>query len=103
VLAAVKALGFAALVPGHGPVERDTRYIDLLSETIRTIGGQMKALAAQGLSREEAVARADYAAVEPRFTHGDPFLAHRFEDYVRSPLADAAYTVATGKPPEEAF
>jgi len=103
VLAAVKALGFATLVPGHGPVERDTQYIDLLSETIRTIGAQMKSLAGQGLARDEAVARADYAAVEPRFVHGDPFLAHRFEDYVRGPLADAAYVAATGKAPDEAF
>jgi len=102
-LAAIKALGFATLVPGHGPVERDAQYLDLLLETIRTIGGQMKTLGDQGIPREEAVGRADYSAVEPRFTHGDPFLAHRFEDYVRGPLADAAYVAGKGERPEEAF
>jgi glyoxylase-like metal-dependent hydrolase (beta-lactamase superfamily II) len=103
VLAAVEKLGFVALVPGHGPVERDARYVDLLSETVRTIAAQMKGLADRGVSREEAVGRADYSAVEPRFTHGDPFLAHRFEDSVRMPLADAAFTAGQGGLPDEAF
>jgi glyoxylase-like metal-dependent hydrolase (beta-lactamase superfamily II) len=103
VLAAIKALGFTSLVPGHGPVEHDAQYLDLVSETIRTTAAQMKAFADQGLSREAAVARADYSAVEPRFTHGDPFLAHRFDDYVSKALADAAYLAAQGSVPEEAF
>ena len=103
VLGDIKALGFASLVPGHGPVEHDAQYLDLLSDTIRTIAGQMEASAARGLSREEAVSKADYTALEPLFTHGDPFLANRFEDYVRAPLAEAAFLAATGKPPDEAF
>jgi glyoxylase-like metal-dependent hydrolase (beta-lactamase superfamily II) len=103
VLAAIKALGFASLVPGHGPVAHDTQYLDLLSDTIQTIAGQMSASAGRGLSREEAVAHADYTAVEPRFTHGNPFLANRFEDYVRVPLAEAAFLAATGSLPDEAF
>jgi glyoxylase-like metal-dependent hydrolase (beta-lactamase superfamily II) len=103
VLGAIKALGFASLVPGHGPVAHDAQYLDLLSETIRTIAGQMSDSAARGLSREDAVAKADYTTVEPRFTHGDPFLANRFEDYVRAPLADAAFQAAAGSLPDEAF
>ncbi len=103
VLAGIRDLGFSILVPGHGPVERDAQYLDLLSETIRAVANQLKTAAAGGRSREEVVAAADYAAVEPRFTHGDPFLAHRFEDYVRAPLADAAWLAAQGQTPDEAF
>src|SRR4029077_10864757 len=103
VLAAIQALGFKSLVPGHGAVEHDAQYLDLLSETIRTITAQMKTLADQGVARDDAVARADYPAVEPRFTHGDAFLAHRFEDYVRKALADAAFGAAQGGLPDEAF
>ncbi len=44
----------------------------------------------------------DLATVEPRFTHGDPFLANRFQDYL-APLPEAAYAAATGKAPEEKF
>ncbi|HYV19842.1 MAG TPA: MBL fold metallo-hydrolase [Verrucomicrobiae bacterium] len=103
VLAAIRALGFKSLVPGHGAVEHEAQYLDLLCEAIRTIAGQMKTLADQGVARDDAIARADYAAVEPRFTHGDPFLAHRFEDYVRKALADAAFGAAQGGLPDEAF
>jgi glyoxylase-like metal-dependent hydrolase (beta-lactamase superfamily II) len=104
VLRKIKDLGFETLVPGHGPLEHDSKYIDLLAETIQTVSTQMKALVAQGLSQENAVAKIDFSSVEKRFTHGDPFLANRFQDYVsNSPLPDAAYLVETGKGPKEVF
>jgi cyclase len=98
VLDRIKALGFKTLVPGHGPVETDSQYVDLLVETIRSVSAQMKTLVAQGLSQEAAVAKVDFSGVEQRFTHGDPFLKNRFQDYVsRAGLAAAAYLVETGK------
>jgi glyoxylase-like metal-dependent hydrolase (beta-lactamase superfamily II) len=104
VLDRIKALGFKTLVPGHGLVESDSQYVDLLIDLIRTVSTQMKALVAQGVSEEEAVTRVDFSAVEKRFTHGDPFLTNRFRDYVAgAALPDAAYLVETGKGPKEAF
>jgi hypothetical protein len=42
--------------------------------------------------------------MEPRFTHGDPFLRSRFLDYVsNSALPAGAYLVESGKQPNEAF
>jgi glyoxylase-like metal-dependent hydrolase (beta-lactamase superfamily II) len=103
VLRKIEALGFATLVPGHGLVEHDATYVDLLIDTIQTVSDQMKALVARGLSQEEAVAKVDFSSVEPRFTHGDPFLHNRFLDYVVSALPAVAYTVESGKDPEETF
>jgi glyoxylase-like metal-dependent hydrolase (beta-lactamase superfamily II) len=104
VLERVKALGFKTLVPGHGPVETDSQYVDLLIDTIRSVSAQMKALVAQGLSQDAAVAKVDYSGVEQRFTRGDPFLKNRFQDYVsRAGLSAAAYLVETGKGPKEVF
>jgi glyoxylase-like metal-dependent hydrolase (beta-lactamase superfamily II) len=104
VLNQIKALGFETLVPGHGPVEVDSQYIDLLVETIQTVSTQMKSLVEQGLSEEDAIARIDFSHVEKRFTHGDPFLTNRFHDYVSSlALPKAAFLVASGKGPEEVF
>jgi len=102
VLAQIKALGFRALVPGHGAVQPDAAYLDLLSETIRLVATQMQELVARGVPREDAVTKIDLRAVESRFTHGDPFLANRFYDYL-SDLPDAAYAVATRGIPEEKF
>jgi glyoxylase-like metal-dependent hydrolase (beta-lactamase superfamily II) len=104
VLNRIKALGFRTLVPGHGLVENDSQYIDLLIDTIQAVSTQMKGLVAEGLSEEKAIAKVDFSAVEKRFTHGDPFLTNRFKDYVASfALADAAYLVETGKGPKEVF
>ena len=103
VLTRVKALGFATLVPGHGPVEHDSRYLDLLAETIQTVSAQMKGSVARGLSEKEAVASIDLSALEKRFTGGDAFLANRFHDYVSDSLPAAAWAVETRKAPTEAF
>lgn len=102
VLGQIKALGFQTLVPGHGAIQSDAAYLDLLSETVRLVATQMRAMVARGVSREEAVTKIDLRAVEPRFTHGDPFLANRFHDYL-SDLPAAAYAVATKGAPEEKF
>lgn len=103
VLDRIKALGFRTLVPGHGLVEHDAAYVDLLIDTFRSVSAQMKSLVARGASKEEAVAGIDFSSVEGRFTHGDPFLANRFHDYVSAALPEAAYLVATGAGIKEAF
>jgi len=104
VLAQIKTLGFKTLVPGHGLVAHDAQYVDLLTDTIRTVSVQMKAFVAQGLSKDAAFGKIDFSSVERRFTHGDPFLTNRFHDYVASAgLLEAAYAAETGKGPEEAF
>lgn len=104
VLNQIKALGFKTLIPGHGLVQNDSQYVDLLIDTIQLVSVQMKSLITQGLSEEDAIAKVDFSSVEKRFTHGDPFLANRFQDYVAATaLADATYLVQTGKGPKEAF
>jgi glyoxylase-like metal-dependent hydrolase (beta-lactamase superfamily II) len=102
-LEAIKALGFTTLVPGHGPVEHDAQYLDLLGETLRSIVTQVKALVANGVPEAEVAQKIDFSAVEGRFTHGDPFLANRFQDYVAGALPAAAYAVESGKGPVEVF
>jgi len=104
VLNKIKALGFKTLVPGHGLVENDPQYVDLLIDTIQAVSKQMKRLVAEGLSEEKAIAKVDFSTIEKRFTHGDPFLTNRFKDYVASfAFADAAYLVETGQGPKEVF
>jgi glyoxylase-like metal-dependent hydrolase (beta-lactamase superfamily II) len=103
VLAKIKALDFRILVPGHGLVQHDTAYVDLLLDTFRIVSSQMKALVAQGATKDDAIARIDFAAVEGRFTHGDPFLTNRFRDYVATALPAATYDVEKGTGVHEVF
>jgi len=103
VLDKLKALDFKLLIPGHGLVEHDAQYVDLLIDTIGSVSSQMKSLVAKGLSKEDAVSRVDYSAVEKRFTNGDAFLKNRFQDYVATALAEAAYLVESGTGVKETF
>jgi glyoxylase-like metal-dependent hydrolase (beta-lactamase superfamily II) len=103
VLDQLKTLDFKTLVPGHGAVEHDSAYVDLMIALFQSVSAQMKALVAKGASKDEAIAKIDLSIVENRFTHGDPFLTNRFHDYVTSALPEAAYLVETGAGVKEEF
>ena len=103
VLDEIKTMNFTTLVPGHGLVQHDSAYVDLLSDLIRTTSEQMKAQLAKGASHDDAVAKIDLSAIEQRFTHGDPFLTNRFHDYVTAGLPEAAYLAESGKGIKEQF
>jgi len=103
VLQKFKSLEFKTLVPGHGAVEHDASYVDLLIDTFDTASKQMKALLAKGTGKEQAIAAIDLSAIEQRFTHGDPFLKNRFDDYVASALPEATYLVESGEGIRESF
>jgi len=103
VLNKIKALGFKTLVPGHGEVQHDTIYVDLLATLIESVDKQTKALLAGGVSKEDALSRIDFSAVQERFTHGDAFLTNRFRDYVTKALPAAAYAIESGAGIQESF
>ncbi len=103
VLNKIKGLNFTTLVPGHGEVQHDDAYLNLIATLIETTRQQMKQLLASGASKEDAIAKTDLAAVESRFTHGDVFLMHRFDDYVAKALPAAAYLIETGEGIHESF
>jgi glyoxylase-like metal-dependent hydrolase (beta-lactamase superfamily II) len=48
-LDSLKALDAAVLIPGHGPVLRDYRYVDMVSRALRAVQGQVGAAVARGL------------------------------------------------------
>ena len=99
-LRALMALDFKMLVPGHGEVQVDREYLELMAETLDSIATQMDALVANGLTQEEARAKLDLSAFENRFTRGDVFLLDRFNEWFVAPITDAAWLIATGKDPE---
>ena len=96
----LKLLDHVLLVPGHGDVQRDDAYLDLLIETMDLVSTQMDSLVAQGLDLEAAQAKMDFSAVQNRFTHNDVFLDHLFDIWFKTPITEAAWKVASGKDPE---
>jgi glyoxylase-like metal-dependent hydrolase (beta-lactamase superfamily II) len=103
VLEGVRAHDFTVLVPGHGPPQRDRRYLDDLAALLRDVRAQVGALAAKGLSLDEVRAQVDLSAHRTRFTGGDPWLARWFDAYWTQPIVAAAYKEARGEPIEQSL
>jgi glyoxylase-like metal-dependent hydrolase (beta-lactamase superfamily II) len=70
-LAKVKALGATSIVPGHGPVERDSSYLDLVSAALQSVLTQVQAAAAKHLSLEDTRKQVDLAAFREKFCGKD--------------------------------
>jgi glyoxylase-like metal-dependent hydrolase (beta-lactamase superfamily II) len=92
----IKAARYRVLVPGHGPLQTDTVYIDLLAEALKSVAAQVNALAVQGKSLDEVRKAVDFSKVEARFTRNDSVLKRFFGVFFRQPIVAAAYNVAKG-------
>lgn len=96
VLRRIKDTRYATLIPGHGALQTDTRYVDLLIESLGLVSKQVGDMLAQGKSLEDIRKSVDLTAVEPRFTKSDPILKRFFNLYFKDPAIQAAYNVAKG-------
>lgn len=93
----VNALGYEVLVPGHGELQRDTAYVDLIIEASDSIAEQRDAMLAAGKSAEEVQEALDFSAFEDRFTHGDEYVHTYYEAYFERPFRAAAMKALTGE------
>jgi cyclase len=67
----VKALGAVTIIPGHGPVEHDNSYIDLVSAALQSVLSQVQAAVAKHLSLEDTRKQVDIAAFQKKFCGED--------------------------------
>jgi cyclase len=67
----VKALGATSIVPGHGPVERDTAYLDLVSSALEAVNSEVRAAVARHLSLEDTRKQVHLAAFREKFCGHD--------------------------------
>lgn len=96
VLGRFRGLQPRYLVPGHGPVQNDPAYVDLLTETLEMIADQADAAVAAGLDAGTFKAHFDWGDYPPRFHQGDPRLKLRFDQWFAAPVLEAAYAEAGG-------
>jgi glyoxylase-like metal-dependent hydrolase (beta-lactamase superfamily II) len=91
-------LDYKMLVPGHGAIQNDTSYVDLVIEASEYIADQRDALLADGMSSEEVEEALDLSAFENRFTHGDEYVKSYYDAYFDAPFKAAAMKALTGEP-----
>ena len=95
-LRAIRALNPLHIVPGHGNVQHDTSYLDLvIAVTDSTIQTVRRAVAAK-MTVEQIHKRVTMDAFRPQFTHGEPLVEDRWNDFLDG-LIDGAYAEATVK------
>jgi glyoxylase-like metal-dependent hydrolase (beta-lactamase superfamily II) len=97
-LRAISALDYKVLVPGHGAVQYDTDYVDLVIEVADSIADQRDDLLEQGLEGEALEAALDFSAFEQRFTRGDEYVRVHYEQWFELPFRKAAVKALTGEP-----
>jgi len=91
-LARVADLGAEIIVPGHGAVQRDMRYLaqvaSLLDATIATV----RDAHAAGVGYDHLAAAVDLTAQERRFTGGDAARAYAWRSFYLEPGLKSAWT-----------
>ncbi len=95
---AINELNYKVLVPGHGAIQYDTQYVDLLIEEAEEIARQRDELLNQGLPENQAIEQLDYTAFKDRHTGGDPYLEYYYQTYFTQPFSKAVFMALTGEP-----
>lgn len=95
-LRAIRALEPLHIVPGHGDVQHDTKFLDLViamtDSTIRAV----RAAIVSHRSEDETVKQVTMPQFRPRFVHGNALIDDRWSDFVEG-LVRGAYQEATSK------
>ena len=90
----IAALAPLHIVPGHGEVQHDTRYLDQVIEVVdATIADVRKAIAG-GRTVEQAQAEITMERFRLAFTKGEPEVEDRWADFIGA-LVQGAYTELT--------
>jgi glyoxylase-like metal-dependent hydrolase (beta-lactamase superfamily II) len=86
VLRKVEAMPFEALIPGHGPVMRDRRYLAQVAETLESIMAQARAAYRPGMAEAQLRKHVDLARFRREIAGDDAFIGANF-DYMMGQLA----------------
>ncbi|HSJ96412.1 MAG TPA: MBL fold metallo-hydrolase, partial [Myxococcota bacterium] len=92
-LGRLRARNAAVIVPGHGPVMRDDRYLRDVEALIAGTHRQLTAMLASGVARSEAAARLDVAAFRDRYLD-TPMRRQAFEQFFVKAAVQKAYAAA---------
>lgn len=96
-LGKLKALGATTIVPGHGPVQHNNDYIDLVSSLLQSFNSQVQQAVRQNLSLDDTRKKVDIANFERQFAGSNPNRQRNFEAYFLGMAVERAYKEAKGE------
>ncbi|HEY0628106.1 MAG TPA: MBL fold metallo-hydrolase [Sphingomicrobium sp.] len=94
----LRRLPFTALIPGHGKVQHDRRYLDILAWSMKDIARQAGAAAAAGRTKDQALAEFDRSQHQARFAAADPWTREWLDAYWLDGMFGTAFDEAKGIP-----
>lgn len=97
-LAALKALRWELLIPGHGDPMRDAAYLDLLSDMIANFRAGATVAVAQGQDLEAFRAELEVSAWQQRIAGDNSLLQQLFLAWWVEPFSRSAWLEASGQP-----
>ncbi|MGZ5106113.1 MAG: MBL fold metallo-hydrolase [Usitatibacter sp.] len=89
VLRRIEAMDAAAIVPGHGPVMRDRKYLVEVAELMESIDSQVRAAYQPGKPLADVRKDVDLAAFRAAIAGDDPILRANFDAMADSAVARA--------------
>jgi glyoxylase-like metal-dependent hydrolase (beta-lactamase superfamily II) len=91
VLKKVSAMDPLAIVPGHGPVMRDRKYLDRVVALLQSIQDQVRGAYSPGATLDEIRKKVDLDAFRREFAGDDPQRNFVFTDAIAGPGVQRAY------------
>ena len=96
VLRRIEAMDAVAIVPGHGPVMRDRKYVADVAELMESVDAQVRSAYQPGMSLEDVRKKVDLVAFRARIAGNDPVLLANFDASVAGAAVARAYQAARG-------
>ncbi len=100
-LGRVADLGAETIVPGHGAVQRDTRYLNQVVALLRGTVSAVQEAKDAGVAYADLSGAVDLAEHERLFTGGDPVRAYAWRSFYLEPGLKSAWTSLGYPVPEE--
>jgi cyclase len=98
VLKKMTELGADTYIPGHGPVMKDTGYLETLIALLGDVRTQVRAAVKENLSLEEVRKKVTLDDWKQRLAGDNPDRRRAFKDFFLDPGIERAYKEAKGEP-----
>lgn len=97
VLRKIEAMDAAVIVPGHGLVMRDKKYLVDIAELMESIMKQARAAYRPGITVDELRAKIDVERFKERIAGGNAFIEANFNAMIKSSAVNRAFQELEGK------
>ena len=97
-LKGIQELDYETLIPGHGEIQRDGKYVENLIGLLEFVATEAAAAAADGISDvDEFRKRIDWSEFDRRIANDDPNLLYFFDRWFKQPILESALKLANGE------